>query len=109
MIRAISAAIVMSLLLLLYVWERVDLVRLGYRIQQLQAQHTALKRQNDELNVKLSALTSPERIARVAIDGLGMRAPRPGQVVLVSLSPERLPGRRPTSPRVRLASNDVDR
>ncbi len=108
MIRAISAAIVMSLLLL-YVWERVDLVRLGYRIQQLQAQHTTLKRQSDALNVKLSALTSPERIARVAIDRLGMRAPRPGQVVLVSLSPERPPGQPPTSPLVRLASNGVDR
>jgi cell division protein FtsL len=72
-------------LLLLYVWERVEVVRVGYLIERLKVQKTALQRERDELEVKVSALTSPERIARVAKDQLGMAPPQPGQVVVVRL------------------------
>ncbi len=84
----IIAAVAVMILPLLYVWERVDLVQVGYRIEHLKAEHRALERVHDELRVKVSALTSLERLARVATDQLGMIKPRPGQVVLVSLEPE---------------------
>lgn len=87
--RLIAALAVISVLLL-YVWQRVDLVRVGYDIQQLKTRHALLQRENHELRVKVSALASPERIARLATEELNMRQPRPGQVILVSLgSPSR--------------------
>lgn len=94
-------------LLLLYVWERVDLVRLGYRVQQLEAKHRVLAREHDELKVKASTLTAPERIARVATERLGMVRPEQGQVVLVKLDGD--PASEPPAleSEVRLAKNDL--
>ncbi len=86
--RTIAVGAVMALLLL-YVWERVDLVQVGYRIQQLKAERNALTREHDELRVSISRLTSPERLARVATEQLGMIRPLPGQVILVSLRAHR--------------------
>jgi cell division protein FtsL len=78
-------ALAMLAFLLLFVWERVEVVRVGYHIERLKAQRTALQRERDELEVKVSALTSSERIARVAKEQLGMTPPQPGQVVLLRL------------------------
>jgi cell division protein FtsL len=70
-------------LVFVFVWERVDVVRLGYHIERLKAQKTLLERERDQLQVKFSALTAPERIARVATDKLGMTPPQQGQVFIV--------------------------
>ncbi len=70
--------------LLLFVWERVDIVRVGYRIEQLKTQKISLQREQDELRVKVSALTAPDRIAKAATEKLGMIPPQSGQVVMVS-------------------------
>jgi len=75
-------------MLLLLVWERVDIVRVGYQIERLKAEKVLLERERDELHVRLSALTSPERIARAASERLSMTLPEKGQVVLVHLEPE---------------------
>ena len=71
-------------MLLLFVWERVDIVRVGYRVEQLKTQKVALQREQDELRVKVSALTAPDRIAKAATEKLGMIPPQPGQVVMVN-------------------------
>jgi cell division protein FtsL len=104
--KMVAIAAVMSLLLL-YVWERVDLVRVGYEVQQLKAKHRTLERVNDELKVKVSALTSPERIARLATERLGMVRPQPGQVVLVSLVSDTPAPRGTMAAEVRLAKHDI--
>jgi cell division protein FtsL len=83
----ILLAIALMGLLLLYVWERVEVVRVGYQIERLKAQRVVLQRERDELQVKLSTMTSPERIARVAREKLGMSPPQQGQVVLVRVEP----------------------
>lgn len=93
-------------LLLLYVWERVEIVRIGYQIEQLKVKKVAFERERDELQVKLSALTSPERIARVATEKLGLIPPQRGQVILVNINPEGPIDRVPTMPEVKLARNE---
>ena len=55
-----------------FVWERVDMVRLGYQIERLKQERTTLERERDELRVKLSMLSAPDRIAKVASEKLGM-------------------------------------
>jgi cell division protein FtsL len=92
-------------MLLLFVWERVDIVRVGYKIEQLKARKVALQREQDELRVKASALTAPDRIARAATEKLGMMPPQPGQVVLVSAS-EPAPAAGMPAPEVRVARDD---
>jgi cell division protein FtsL len=70
-------------LVFMFVWERVDIVRLGYRIERLKTQKVLLERERDQLQVKFSALTAPERIAKVASDKLGLVPPQQGQVFII--------------------------
>jgi cell division protein FtsL len=75
-------------LVFVFVWERVDVVRLGYSIERLKMQKTLLERERDQLQVKVSALTAPERIARVATDKLGLSPPQQGQLFIIHPQPE---------------------
>jgi len=95
------------LLLLLCVWERVDIVRVGYHIEQLKKQKGQLQRERDELRVKVSGMTSPERIARAATEKLGMGPPEQGQVVLVRVGPSVPSGAGKTVSEFQLAKNDL--
>lgn len=93
-------------LLLLFVWERVDIVRVGYHVEQLKARKIALQREQDELRVKVSALTAPDRLARTATEKLGMVPPQPGQVILVNAADAMpMPGG-PPLPEVRMAKSE---
>jgi cell division protein FtsL len=74
-------------LVFVFVWERVDVVRLGYHIERLKTQKVLLERERDHLQVKFSALTAPERIARVATDKLGLVPPQQGQVFIIHPQP----------------------
>lgn len=105
--KTLAALLVMSLLLL-YVWERVELVRIGYQIERLKKERVALERERDELRVRVSTMTSPERIARVATERLSMAPPQRGQVVLVRV-PAEGPWGGPPAPAIRLAKHEQDR
>jgi cell division protein FtsL len=83
------AMLVAMCLVFVFVWERVDVVRLGYSIERLKIQKTLLERERDQLQVKFSALTAPERIAKVATDKLGLFPPQQGQVFIVHPQPDR--------------------
>ena len=74
-------------LVFVFVWERVDVVRLGYHIERLKTQKVLLERERDQLQVKFSALTAPERIAKVATDKLGLIPPQQGQVLIMHPQP----------------------
>jgi cell division protein FtsL len=94
--------------LLLYVWERVDVVQVGYHIEQMKSKKVALERERDELRLKVSTLTSPDRIAKAATDKLGMLPPQQGQVRLVRLEPE-APKGLAVAMELKLAKHDVVR
>ena len=74
-------------LVLVFVWERVDVVRVGYQIERLKRDKTALERQRDELRVKFSALSASDRVAKLAIEKLGMSLPQQGQIIVVQSEP----------------------
>ena len=104
----IAAVMAGLCLVFAFVWERVDVVRLGYHVQRLKAQKTALERERDQLRVRYSALSAPERIAKVATDRLGLIPPQQGQVFTVHQQAERQvpgPAGRSDEP-VRLAKNN---
>lgn len=91
------------MLVFVFVWERVDVVRVGYQIERLKVQKVLLERERDQLQVKVSSLTAPERIARVATEKLGLAPPQQGQVLMVHQSGD-VPGlSRPPVEQVRVA------
>lgn len=106
--KAVAFAAVTSLVLL-FVWERVDIVRIGYQIERLKTQKVSLERERDELRVKLSGVTAPERIARLATDKLGMMQPEKGQVVVVNIEPPPPANPIAAEGEVRIAKNMVTR
>ncbi len=68
---------------LFYVWQHIQVVRLGYQIEQLQGERTALTRQQKELRFKVARLKSLRRVEEIARRQLGLTSPGPGQVILV--------------------------
>jgi cell division protein FtsL len=94
-------------LVFLFVWERVDIVRVGYQVERLKVEKVRLERERDQLRVKFSALSAPNRIAKVATEQLGMTQPQKGQVILVQSRPagELRPYAAPVE--VRIARNDL--
>jgi len=94
------------MLVFVFVWERVDVVRLGYQIERLKTQKILLERERDQLQVKFSALTAPERIAKVATEKLGLVPPQQGQVLMVHLPGEGPGLTLPPVELIRLAKHD---
>jgi cell division protein FtsL len=70
---------------LLYVGVKIDMWRLGYAIEDLETQRAGLKKQQEGLQVRLSELTDPQRVAQRAQSQLGLIVPQEGQIVMVSL------------------------
>lgn len=76
---------------LFLLWERNELVRLGYEIQQLQERQKELKQVNRQLLVEISSLSSYSRVEQIALTRLGMIRPDPHQVVVVQDPPTATP------------------
>ena len=94
------------LLVFMFVWERVDVVRVGYQIERLKTQKVLLERERDQLQVKFSSLMAPERIAKVATEKLGLVPPQQGQVLMVHQQEEAPSPSLPSIGQVRLARHD---
>ncbi len=68
---------------LFYVWQHIQVVRLGYQIEHLQGERIALIRQQKELRFEVARLKSLRRVEEIARRQLGFTSPGPGQVILV--------------------------
>ena len=86
--------------LMLYVGGKVQIMRLGYQIEELDTQKRDLERMNRALQIEASSLSAPGRIEEIAVKRLGMIRPSKENVVVV----KRKQGgatqndRRPTTP-----------
>lgn len=68
----------------IYMWPRVQVVRLAYRLQTAEQHLKELLQEQDQLRLELAALKDPQRIYHVATDQLGMSLPRQDQVFIVT-------------------------
>ncbi|MBI3291772.1 MAG: cell division protein FtsL [Elusimicrobia bacterium] len=78
-----------AVLLLAYVWQHIEGIRLGYRLERLQGEVARLHNAVVHQRVRLSSLTALERVGMVAKETLGMRSPRPEEIITI---PHDLPG-----------------
>jgi cell division protein FtsL len=67
--------------LLIYTWCRVQNTKKGYDITGLNSETRQLTLVQKSLQIELARLKSPERIARIAKDTLGLKTPTPQQQV----------------------------
>ena len=78
-----GAAIVVPLLV--YVWQRVEFLRVSYEVEALKKERQQMQEQNKQLTVERSFLLSPDRIERLARKELGLVDPSPSDVRRVAV------------------------
>jgi len=69
--------------LFFYLWEQVEIMKLGYRIDELNKKREKLLEEKRRLSLEKAFLSSPERIERIAKTKLGMRYPKPEEVIII--------------------------
>jgi len=74
---------VLFVVLLGYVVQRTYVMKLGYEIEVLKKEQKNLEQINKSLLIERAALTSTERIEKIATSFIGMKNPDNSQIVLV--------------------------
>jgi cell division protein FtsL len=75
--------------LLFFFWQGVQVIRIGYEIDQLSREHQGLQNERNRLTMELSSLESLVTVEKLAERDLGMVFPALDQVVVVRESPVR--------------------
>jgi cell division protein FtsL len=84
---------------LLYLWQHVVMVDLGYRVERARTTLAKLQHREGELLVEAASLSSLDRIEHIARERLGMTTPAPDQLVRVIETPaDAAPGGRLAGP-----------
>jgi cell division protein FtsL len=71
---------VLFLLVMVYVWQHLSAIEVGYQIEAQKTQVEQMREQNRQLRLSEAQLSDPGRIDQIARQ-LGLDAPMPGQVV----------------------------
>lgn len=69
--------------LFFYTWCRVNNVRLGYEVAGETEKKGQLQAYQNNLEIELARLKSPERIARIARKQLGLTMPKADQTIIM--------------------------
>jgi cell division protein FtsL len=68
---------------LFFVWSRIQVIQLGYKVSNALKEGRALGEANKKLRVEIATLKSYTRIERFATEELGMSKPSPDQVIVI--------------------------
>lgn len=66
--------------LLLYTWSRIQYTNTGYAIAKENKRYNNLLSLQQKLEIELTQLKSPSRIAKIAREQLGLDIPKPEQI-----------------------------
>jgi len=81
--------VVVSILIVLYVWNKLSVNRLAMEINDLQMQYQKVQYSNEVLRADVNRKSSLERIGKIATDKLGMTYTKT-QPVPLSIDEQRL-------------------
>ena len=70
---------------MVYVWQRVQVIAIGYQIEALKKEKEDLQRTNKALEIETATLASPDRIDAIARNDMGMKDAQDTQLVVVKL------------------------
>ena len=91
---SLAIGVVLVLVVMFDAWQHFELIRHGYRIEQMQRERTAEDDVRQHLRLELETLQAPQRIERLATARLGMVAPKSGDaIVLERVLPNEPPAR----------------
>jgi cell division protein FtsL len=81
--RTASLSVFLVGVLLFWACQHFELLRHGYRVEQMQRERAAEMEINRHLRLELDTLTSPVRIERLATERLKMVAPAAGEAAVI--------------------------
>jgi len=74
--RSVGVGAFLVAVLLFAAWQHFELLRHGYRIEEMQKERAAEEEINRHLRLEIDTLRSPARIERLATQRLGMVTPK---------------------------------
>ena len=81
--RSVGIGVFLVLVLLFSAWQHFELLRHGYRLEQMQKERAAEEEISRHLRLEIETLRSPARIERLATGRLQMVAPGPGDAAVI--------------------------
>lgn len=85
---AIGIGVVLVLVVMFDAWQHFEIIRHGYRIEQLQKDRAAEEAVRQHLRLELETLRAPQRIERIATSRLGMVAPKSRDTIVLVRVPQ---------------------
>ncbi len=81
--RSVAVGIFLVAVLLFSAWQHFELLRHGYRLEQMQRDRASESEINRHLRLEIDTLRSPARIERLAIERLRMVSPGPAEASVI--------------------------
>ena len=81
--RAALLGVFLVTVLLFWAWQHFELLRHGYRLEQMQRDRAAELEVNRHLRLDIDTLRSPARVERIAVTRLRMVAPGPHETSVI--------------------------
>jgi cell division protein FtsL len=81
--RSTAVGVFLVAVLLFSAWQHFELLRHGYRIEEMEKERAAEDEVNRHLRLEIDTLRSPARIERLAIARLGMVSPASDDATII--------------------------
>ena len=81
--RSVGVGIFLVVVMLFSAWQHFELLRHGYRLEQMQQQRSAEEEINRHLRLEIETLRSPRRIEALATDRLHLVAPARDEAIVI--------------------------
>jgi cell division protein FtsL len=81
--HSVVLGVFLVLVVLFSAWQHFELLRHGYRLEQMQQQRREEEEIGRHLRLEIETLRAPKRIEQLAIRRLRMVAPGPGQAIIL--------------------------
>ena len=81
--KSVAVAGLLVVVFLFSAWQRTELLRHGYRVEQLQLEKAAEEEVGRQLRLEIDTLKSPRRIEALALDSLHLVAPSRDDAIVI--------------------------
>ena len=81
--QSAGVGVLLVLVLLFSAWQHFELLRNGYRLEQMQRDRAAENDINRHLRLEMETLRAPQRIEKLATQQMGMVAPAAGDAMVL--------------------------
>ena len=81
--QSLGIGVVLVMVLLFSAWQHFELLRHGYRLEQMQKDRAAESDINRHLRLEMETLRAPQRIEKLATEQLHLVAPARGRAIVI--------------------------